>query len=291
LPDVSSEALTVLSRVDLTYDGRRNPVREAVSASGTAYSVTDKSFDDRGRLDCAATRMNPAAFGETPGACAFTTQGAQGPDRITRNFYDAAGQLLQIQRAFGTGLQQNEATYTYSLNGKQVSVTDANGNKAELTWDGFDRQKRWIFPSNTPGYANQADYEEYGYDLIGNRTSFRKRDSSVLSYVYDNLNRVVAKIVPERPGLTAAQTRDVYYDYNNAMGLQTKARFDNLDGYGITNYYDAFGQRTTVLQSMGGSYRYVSYYHDDAGNLVRITHPDGVLFTYGYDALGMALPP
>jgi len=161
-----------------------------------------------------------------------------------------------------------------------------------MTYDGFDRQKSWIFPSTGAprkpplGQADPSDYEEYGYDAVGNRTSFRKRDSSVLTYVYDNLNRVVAKIVPECPGLTAAQTRDVYYDYNNAMGLQTKARFDNLDGEGVTNYYDAFGQPTTVLQSMGGSYRYVSYYHDDAGNLVRLTHPDGVHFGYGYDSLG-----
>lgn len=57
--------------------------------------------------------------------------------RITRNLYDAAGQLLQVQRAVCTPLQQNEATYSYSLNGQRASVTDANGNRAELRSDGF----------------------------------------------------------------------------------------------------------------------------------------------------------
>jgi YD repeat-containing protein len=76
-------------------------------------------------------------------------------------------------------------------------VTDANGNRAELSWDGFDRQKRWIFPSTGApgkpplGQPDPADYEEYLYDLVGNRTSLRKRDGSTLAYVYDNLNRVI----------------------------------------------------------------------------------------------------
>ena len=91
--------------------------------------------------------------------------------------------------------------------------------------------------------------------------------------------------MPERPGLTAAQTRDVFYDYD-AIGLQTKARFDALDGYGVTHYYDAFGQPVTTLLHMGGHARYVSYLHDEAGNRVRITHPGGAAFAYRYDALG-----
>ncbi|MBV8687557.1 MAG: RHS repeat protein, partial [Alphaproteobacteria bacterium] len=196
LPDASSSALTILTRSDIAYDGHRNPVRETVSAAGAVQSVLDKSWDDRGRLVCQAQRMNPAAFGEQPGACAFTTQGSQGPDRIARNGYDAASQLLTLEKGVGTALQQVYARYEYTPNGKQKAVTDANGNRAEMTWDGLDRQRRWIFPSNTPGSANPADYEEYGYDAVGNRTSLRKRDGATLTYQYDNLNRVTLKTVP-----------------------------------------------------------------------------------------------
>jgi RHS repeat-associated protein len=286
LPDASSSTLTVLSRTDTAYDARRNPVREAASAGGTTYTVSDRAYDDRGRLECAATRMNMAAFGALPAsACTLGTQGGFGPDRITRNVYDSASQLTQVQRAFGTPLQQNEATYEYTLNGRQKAVIDANGNRAEMTFDGFDRQRRWFFPSNTPGVANQADYEEYGYDTVGNRTSLRKRDGSILAYLYDSLNRVIRKTVPERAGLTAAQTRDVYYDYD-ARGLQTKARFDNLDGEGVTHYYDGFGLPTTTLLNMGGYGRYVSYYHDDSGNRARLTWPDNGSVTYAYDPAG-----
>ena len=54
----------------------------------------------------------------------------------------------------------------------------------------------------------------------------------------------------------------------------------------MTNYYDQFGQPTTVASNMDGTIRYVSYYHDDAGNLWRLTHPDGADFYYGYDGIG-----
>jgi RHS repeat-associated protein len=287
LPDQNSTTLSVFSRSDFTYDPGRNAIREAVSSSGTAHRVTDKSWNGRGQPVCTTVRMNLAALpaASATGACALGPQGSQGADRITRNVYDSAGQLLQVQKAYGTSLQQNYAAYEYTANGKQKAVIDANSNRAEMTWDGHDRQKRWIFPSNTPGYANQADYEEYGYDPVGNRTSLRKRDGSMLTYAYDNLNRVIRKIVPERAGLAAIHTRDVYYDYD-AMGLQTKARFDGLDGYGVTNYYDMFGLPTTTALNMDGNIRYTSFYHDDAGNRVRLTHPDGAAFGYSYDPLG-----
>src|SRR5687768_8304162 len=72
------------------------------------------------------------------------------------------------------------------------------------------------------------------------------------------------------------------------MGLQTRARFDALDGYGVTHYYDGFGQPTTTLLNMDGQARYVSYQYDDGGNRIRITHPDGAAFGYDHDALGRA---
>jgi hypothetical protein len=41
------------------------------------------------------------------------------------------------------------------------------------------------------------------------------------------------KTVPPRAGLTAAQTRDIFYAYD-LRGLQIAARFDSLSGEGVT---------------------------------------------------------
>ena len=59
----------MLTRSDVAFDSHRNPSREALSAGGTAYALTERSFDDRGQLACEAQRMNPAGFGATTDAC------------------------------------------------------------------------------------------------------------------------------------------------------------------------------------------------------------------------------
>jgi hypothetical protein len=51
-----STAVTVLNQVDTAYDTHRNPIREAVSSGGTTYTLTQRTFDDRGQLTCEARR-------------------------------------------------------------------------------------------------------------------------------------------------------------------------------------------------------------------------------------------
>lgn len=288
---------TIFTTIDISYDAYSRKVKEIVSAGGTADRVTQYGYDALSRLECVAVRMNPATFASLPAACTPSTPGSFGPDRITRNVYDDAGQLHKVQKAYGTSLQQDYATYTYSPNGKQTSVTDANGNKASMTYDGHDRQSHWTFPSRTvAGQTNAADFEQYGYDANGNRTSLTKRDGSTLTYQYDALNRMTAKIVPARTGLTAAQTRDVYYDYD-LRGLQTKALFDGSAGEGISNAYDGFGRLESSTTTMGGVSRTLSYLNDANGNRTRITHSPSITpshphfgllthyFNYSYDGL------
>jgi RHS repeat-associated protein len=283
--DPNAATFTVTSRLDIAYDSRRNPVRETLSSAGTAYSVRDRTFDDRGRPTCETARMNPAAFASlAASACTLGTEGPNGPDRINQTIYDAASQVLKVQKAVGTPLVQDYVTYTYSLNGKKLSVKDANGNLASMTYDGHDRQTHWTFPSKTTvGQVNAADYEQYSYDANGNRTSLRKRDGSVLTYQYDALNRMTAKIVPERAGLAATHTRDVYYGYDTLRGLQTYARFDSVSGEGIANSYDSFGRMTSSTQTLDGVTRTLSYLRDASGNRSELTWMDGSKTSYLYD--------
>ncbi len=180
--------VSILTRSETDYDGRRNPVVEKVKASGgTVHTLTQRTFDNRGRLTCEARRMYPAAFASFPAAadaCTLGTPGSFGDDRITRNVYDASSQLLQVHRAYGTSIQINYATYTYTPNGRQQTVTDANGNRTTYDYDGFDRLSKMRFPVATlgAGTSSTTDYEQYGYDSVGNRTSLRKRDGKVITY-------------------------------------------------------------------------------------------------------------
>jgi len=296
--------LTLLEQTDTTYDIRRYPIREQTSSGGAVYRVTDRSFLDRGLNDCTTVRMNFAAL-QTPtstSACTLYTTGAQGPDRITKNIYDNAGQLTKIQKAylittangFPATLQQDYVTYTYTNNGKQQFITDANGNKAQYTWDGFDRLSKWNFPSpTTPGTVSTTDYEQYTYDAAGNRLSLRRRDGRTLSFTYDNLNRMLSKLIPDGcppiqpPGTgcpTASATRDVFYSYD-LLGRQLTAKFDSQAGAdGITNGYDGFGNLTSSIIAMAGFSKAVTSLYDLDNNRTRVTHSDAQAFTYAYDA-------
>ncbi|WP_187107806.1 RHS repeat-associated core domain-containing protein [Sphingomonas xanthus] len=294
---------TVQSSVDYAYDNAWKKTSETRRGSdGVAYGLTQYSYNAVGWLECTAVRMNPAAYGSLPAsACVTSAEGSNGPDRITRNVYDIAGQLIQVREGVGTPFEVAEATYSYTSNGKRRYVIDANGNRAELVYDGFDRQVKWVFPQatrpsafddtthattlTTAGPINAADYEQYGYDAAGNRTSLRKRDGSTLTYSYDALNRMTLKVVPSRAGLTAAQTRDVYYDYD-IDGLMTKARFDSLSGDGITSVYNGFGELVSSTILMAGLSRTLSYAHDREAKRIELTHHDGQRFSYARDGLG-----
>ena len=155
----------MLSRTDIVYDGRRNPVREVLSQAGTFYNVVDRSYDDNGRLLCEATRMNPATFLAVPGGCVPGTGGSFGPDRIARNFYDLAGQRLQRREGVGSAVEAAETTWAYNLNGQVTTVIDGNGNRAELRYDGHMRQDRWTFPSA----ARAAAYDDATQASAGER--------------------------------------------------------------------------------------------------------------------------
>ncbi|GAA4779458.1 hypothetical protein GCM10023219_29160 [Stakelama sediminis] len=284
--------------LDTSYDAMDRKLTDMVSGKvGTVVSktgLTQYSYDTVGRLQCTAVRMNPAAFNSLPtNACTLGTAGSQGPDRITKNIYDAAGQLLQVRKAVGTSVEVADVTYSYTANGQIAQVVDANGNRAEKRYDGFDRQSRWVFPAKarpsafndatpasamqTAGALNESDYEQYGYDANGNRTSLRKRDNQTIAYQYDTLNRMTLKNVP-------GSASDVYYGYD-LQGHQTYARFGSTSGQGLTNAYDGFGRLTSATTNQGGTSRTLSYQYDADGNRTRVTHPDSTYFVYGYDGL------
>ncbi len=263
--------------------------------------------------------MNPAAFGSLPSdACTVGPKGNDGPDRITKNNYDDAGRLSKVQKAYGittangfpATLQEDYASYTYTLGGKQQTVTDANGNVATYVYDNFDRQIAWQFPSAANGTISAScnigtvaevngvsgpsetrnstdDCEKYAYDRNGNRATLIKRDGSIIRYSYDALNRVSSKCVTATSGCvmpSATIARDVYYNYDLA-GRQISAKFDSANGADqISTAYDALGRLISSTISMGGFSKTLSSSYNCIGQRVQLTHPDGQAFSYVYDA-------
>ena len=279
---------TRLSAVATAYDTMGRKIQErGLDASLTAFSLTEFSYDDVGRLECTAVRMNPAHFTRTTAysdGCTLRTAGSNGPDRITRSVYDAAGQVLKVQKAYGTALAQDYATYTYTGNGQVQTVKDANGNLTTYEYDGFDRIARTIFPSKTtPGSSDTSDDELYAYDANGNRTALTKRDGRVIGYQYDALNRMTVKTIPDG-GISSVFTRDVYYTYD-LRGLQLSATFDSTSGEGLTSTYDGFGRMTVAEIDLGSVTRTLGAGYNKNGTRTSLTHPDAQVVSYNRDGL------
>ena len=272
---------SVLAVTDRTYDVMGRLLTEKRSGPLGSPTLTQRSYDAAGRLLCSAVRMNSSAFGSLPAsACALGASGTQGSDRITYLEYDSAGQLSKEWRAYLTSRQQAYASYAYTLNGRIDWVDDANGNRTDFTYDGFDRVNRMNLPQTTVGAhaASGSDYEAYAYDGNSNRTSLRLRSGDTISYQFDALNRMSLKTVPGSAGYS------VYYGYD-LQGLNSAIRFGSLGGNGTQNVFDGFGRltSTTSISTLGSLQ--LSYQYDADGNRTRLTWPDSSYVDYTYDGL------
>lgn len=127
-------AFTVFETVTISYDIAGNKIDERLTtaAGGSAVqSATQTSYDANNRPLCTAARMNMGAIPAIGSdACALSTAGSYGQDRITKTIYDVAGQVVQVRKAVAStspSLEQAYATYSYTANGKHEYVIDANG--------------------------------------------------------------------------------------------------------------------------------------------------------------------
>jgi len=250
------------------------------SGTGANPILTQRSYDSVGRLTCTAIRMNASVFGSLPAsACTLSTQGTDGPDRVTNRVYDPAGELLTEQRAYGTPLQENVATYTYTPNGRRDWVQDAGGNRSDFTYDGFDRLIQINFPQPTANAQapNPSDFEQYGYDKDNNRTSLRLRSGETITYDFDELNRIKTKHIPSLGS-------DVWAGYD-LQGHVLFDRFGSSSGLGITNVYDGYGRQISTTSSTSSDSLQLRFQYDADGNRTQVTWPDNTYVQYTYDGL------
>jgi RHS repeat-associated protein len=304
----SVASMTVQDSAVVTYDSAKKVASQKLVSGGTTFALTQFSYDNVGRLDCTAVRMNPGTFASPPtSACTAATPGTGandfGADRISKNFYDATGRVTKVQTAVGTAQQSDEVSYGYTDNGQTAHVIDAENNRTAYIYDGHDRLSQTRYPVSTKGAnaANSADYEQFTYDANGNVTQKRLRDGAVINLTFDNLNRAIAKDTPN----SAHFDYDISYQYDllgrltnattapghtnnfayDALGRMTTQQMYNTNSHSA---YDAAGRRTRMTWYDGN---YVDYVYDVTGNVTSIrengaTSGLGLLATYAYDSLG-----
>ena len=269
------------------YDahGRVARERHIVPGTSTQHSLVEYSYDIAGRLRCSAVRMNaPLTTSATPAdACQAGAAGPHGADRISKNYYNGRDEVTETWSGVGTPRQQQSAYLSYTPNGRIEFVEDANDNRTSYLFDDFGRVREIHYPSKTQDHTSTSgDREAVEYDRNGNIVKHLTRRNEEINYVYDNLNRVVTKVVQERPSLSATHTRDVYYTYN-LFGQLLYARFDGWTGEGVSFDYNIHGDVVGQHNLMSGLLTNSAMQYDPAGRRNGLTYPDGKRFTYGYD--------
>lgn len=296
------ENFTVHKIERFTYDGYgRKSTAGRTESDGTYRTLKQFAYDAKSRVQCEKVRMNesglnPASISEP--ACSLSSEGNYGQDRITKYEYDALDNVTKVIKAFGTDDQQDYATYLYTGKRKDA-VIDANGNRTNYVYDtSFDRLEYVYFPSQSAtGQVNMQDFEHYCYDNNGNRTVVRKRDKQIISFEYDNLNRVFHKgylgISTNESTLCSINRQQnasnhVWSRYE-LTGVNTKATFGSYTGQGITNTFNGFGELMSSRNSMSSANRTLTYKYDKNGNREFLYHPDNnINFRYFYDQLNRA---
>jgi RHS repeat-associated protein len=270
-------------------------VQRKLSSGGTAYTLTQLSYDSLGRIDCTATRMNPAVYGNLPAACALSTAGSFGPDRIRQTKYDPAGHVTQKLAGVGTNVAATKRTMTYTNNGRLATLADGNGSTATYAYDGFDRLSQTTYPA--PQAGGTAPTELFAYDANSNLLSHTLRDGTAITFTRDNLNRVTLKTLP-------GTDPSVSYSYDslgrltsaNQTGNNVSFTYDALSRKltetgpqgTVTSTFDLAGRRTSVAYpaAAGATNLTVAYTYLATGEVSTIMDGTTNLATYTYDNLG-----
>ncbi|MDP3080886.1 MAG: RHS repeat-associated core domain-containing protein [Brevundimonas sp.] len=279
--DTNWASFNPLLRSATIYDDRGRPlVISQQSGAGTTIGVQQVSYDAAGRPDCTAVRMNPALWGALPtSACTATTAGSDGPDRITRMTYDAAGRPLSSTSAYGLSGVAATTSLTYGANGQVASMTDGAGNVSTQTYDGFNRPTVLSYPNDTGGGTSTTDYQQVTYDAYGRMASSRNRAGQTTSYTYDALGRTTMVDAP-------SGTEDIHYRYD-LLGRPTSVSQAGIlpivcDDSTTCLTWDALSRLSSETGALGP----MNYLYDERGAMTRITWPDNFYALYDRNVNG-----
>ncbi|MDV2078511.1 RHS repeat-associated core domain-containing protein [Marinobacter xestospongiae] len=186
--------------------------------------------------------------------------------------YDGLGQLIQIIDAIG-----GVTRLTYDVHGNLVQVTDPEGRS---TWFEYNGNGQVIAEERRPT-AGSVARRTYQYDADGNLHIENTPNGAKVVYHYNPTAELTGiTLYPDQVSDTPEQVISFTY---NALGQLASYE----DGETAGSYsYDELGQLLTATTDYGPFTKSISYTYDAAGNIATYTNPEGVTYTYSYDANG-----
>ena len=161
--------------------------------------------------------------------------------------------------------ESERTTLTYDEAGRLTRRQLANGTLASLS---YDAANQLTVLENLKGATVLSRYT-YSYDNVGNRTQVLEGGTSVVTWTYDETDRLKTE---KRSGTGSFSTTYTYDDVGNRT-VQQKG------GALTSSTYDAANQLVTSV-SAGGM---TTYTYDQAGNLTLVHAPGNVRTSYSWD--------
>jgi RHS repeat-associated protein len=249
------------------------------SASGSSLVITWNSVGAAGNVSVSCSgATQSSSFSSSSFTCPASTALTGGTDpegpSLDHNFfvtlyaYDALDNLLSVTQK-----------------GDPAATTSSQWRARSFTYNSLSE----LLTSQNP----ETGTISYSYDAVGNMLTKTDARSLTTSYRYDALNRLTQESYSD-----GSAPRQFYYDvtppfqYNapdhgSSIGRLTHASNDNGAAYDPT--YDAMGRVIGTRYCIPSDCNYdlnVTAAYDLAGNLTKLTYPNGETVSYTPDSAG-----
>ncbi|MDA8449214.1 hypothetical protein M4R23_07295 [Acidovorax sp. GBBC 3332] len=266
--------------IHYTLDNAGNRSKEDTKdASGTLKRTLSRVYNQLGQLATQATAQgDPTDFGYDGNGNTKTVTDALG--HVTQNDYDPLNRLARTLQDVG-GIAA-ETKFGYDALDNLTKVTDPKGLDTTYAYNGLGDLTKLTSPD--------TGSTTYTYDSAGNRATQTDARNIKTSYGYDALNRLTQVTYPTT-SLNVSYTYDVSQSTCASGETYAVGRLTRMqDGSGSTDYcYDRFGDLVRKVQTTNGKVFVVRYAYTKAGQLSRLTYPDGAVVDYVRNAQGQTI--